>query len=50
MLAFIQFSDLFCHFVVTQADQATLPILDLNDASAIQGFCNQGATILNKTK
>jgi hypothetical protein len=50
VLAFAQFSNLFCYLVVTQTYQATLPVLDLNSASAIQGFCNQGAAVFNKTK
>jgi hypothetical protein len=41
MLAFSQLSNFFGHLIITQADQAALPVLDLNGAGALHSFSDQ---------
>lgn len=48
MLALPDFSDFFRHFIVAEADETPLSILNLNGACAVDGFCDQRATVFDQ--
>lgn len=50
MFALSKFSDFLRYFVITQTDETTLSILNLDGACAVDRFCDQRATVFNKSE